>query len=88
MIGCDLKPLNWEVPGLSLGSECCRGYIPEGFMIPDPKRHVEVLGGREELMDGESRPQQKSLHFADKMNGSESKTKPIVFPFFFWGGVR
>ena len=21
-------------------------------------------------------------------NGSESKTKPIVFPFFFWGGVR
>ena len=51
-------------------------------MIPDPKRHVEVLGGREELMDGESRPQQTSLHFADKMNGSESKTKPIVFPFF------
>jgi len=31
-------------------------YIPEGFMIPDPKRHVEVLGGREELMDGEPIP--------------------------------
>jgi len=31
-------------------------YIPEGFMIPDPKRHCEMLGGREELMDVEPTP--------------------------------
>ena len=29
------------------------GYIPQGFMIPDPKRHVEIIG-REELIDPES----------------------------------
>ncbi|CAK9028351.1 4-hydroxy-3-methylbut-2-enyl diphosphate reductase (HMBPP reductase) [Durusdinium trenchii] len=31
-------------------------YIPEGFMVPDPKRHVEILGGREDLMDLEPTP--------------------------------
>ena len=31
-------------------------YIPEGFMIPDPKRHLEMLGGREDLLNTEPRP--------------------------------
>ncbi|CAE7835488.1 ispH [Symbiodinium sp. CCMP2592] len=30
-------------------------YIPQGFMIPDPKRHAEIIG-REDLMDPEPIP--------------------------------
>ena len=61
-------------------------------MIPDPKRHVEVLGGREELIDPEARRDEKDPRIdgypciGPGPPGSESKTKPIVCSFFSWGG--